>query len=116
MLRVGATPAQSVGINSREFEVTAGATYHLSVGARIPADTVGSAYLAVVFLNGSEVDRHRIDLAPLSISLDDTMTDTSGGFRLAAADLEPGGYRVRLEYPGDASHWPARAERDITVK
>ena len=116
MLRVEATPSQSVGINSGEFGVTAGAEYRFSVAARIPVDSIGSAYLAVVFLHGTEVARYRIHLAPLAVSLGHAATDPSGGFRIAAADLEPGGYRLRLEYAGDASHWPAHAEQEITVK
>jgi hypothetical protein len=116
MLRVEATPAQSVGLNSSGFDVTAGAAYHFSAGARVPAASAGSAYLAIVFLGGTEVARHRIALGPSAIPLGETVTDATGGFRLAVAGLEPGAYRLRFEYAGDAAHWPAHAEQEITVK
>ncbi len=90
MLRVEATAAQSVGINSREFGVTPSAEYRFSTVARIPVDSIGSAYLAVVFLHGTEVARYRIHLAPLAISLGHAATDPTGGFRIAADDLEAG--------------------------
>ncbi len=50
MLRAVASPAQTLGFNSDAFAVTPGAEYRLWVAGRFPEASIGSAYVAVIFL------------------------------------------------------------------
>jgi hypothetical protein len=116
MLRIDATKRQDLGINSAEFRVTAGAQYRFSAAVRVPVGSAGSVALCVIFLKGTELARQQLDLAPLPIALGESVTDASGAFQAAGPALEPGHYRLRVEYGGDPDHWPASVETSIAVK
>lgn len=114
-LRIVVRPDQTLGLNSDPFGVTAGATYHFSVAARVPIESVGSAYIAVIFLRGTEVARHRLSLAPVPVPFGEATTDALGAYRFSVGGLDPGRYSVQVTYPGDASRWPASTERTAIV-
>ncbi len=115
MLRVDADPAQAVLVNSGAFRVKAGARYTFTAALRVPASAKGNAYLAVIFLHATEIARHRLELAPAAVDLG-RVDAGSGTFASRGARLDPGRYRLRVEYPGDADHWPAAVETTITVR
>ena len=116
MLRIDATSKQSLLITSAEFAVTAGAAYRFSAAIRVPASSAGNAYLAVIFLKGTEIARERMELSPRPITLGRfTTTTVSGPFVADGLKLEPGRYRLRVRYFGDIDHWPSTAETSITV-
>lgn len=116
MLRVAATAAQSAGINSAEFPVHPGATYRVWVEVRVPAASVGNAYLAPIFLADQEIRRDIHPLAPAPIALGTATTDGTGAYTLAVTGLEPGRYALSATYAGDATRWPARAHAEATVR
>jgi hypothetical protein len=121
MMRLRASPDQTIMSNSREFSVTPGATYRLWIAARVPEASVGSTTVDLIFLdaNGIETDRApraRLPVAPAPIPVGATTTDAEGGYRLVIADLEPGRYRLTADYAGDAAHWPARAAVSIDLR
>jgi hypothetical protein len=117
MLRVVATPTQDIGDNSGSFAVTPGAEYRFWLAVRVPEASVGSAYVAAIFLTAdwSEVRRDIHPLAPAPISVGTATADASGRFSLTSSALEAGRYRLRAAYPGDATRWPAWAEADALV-
>jgi hypothetical protein len=116
MLRVDATSGQDLLVDSSAFPVTAGARYRFTAALRVPASASGNAYLAVVFLHGTEVARHRLELAPEPIGLGTARATSSGRFTFRGLRLDPGRYRLRIEDPGDADHWPATAETTLRVR
>ncbi len=115
MLRVMATTTQSVGLNSSGFEVTHGADYRLSVAVRVPEGSIGAAYIATIFLDGTEVARHRLSLAPAPIRLASVVTIADGSFSVSPGGLEAGRYTVQAAYAGDRSRWPASATSTVTL-
>jgi hypothetical protein len=116
MLRVDATPSQDLLVDSSAFPVTAGARYRFTATLQVPASATGNAYLAVVFLHGTEVARHRLELAPEPIRLGTVDAASSGRFAVRGLRLDPGRYRLRIEDPGDADHWPATVETVVRVR
>jgi hypothetical protein len=116
MLHAVATSAQSLGFNSDGFGVVPGAAYRFWLAGRIPEASIGSAYVAVIFLSADlEVRRDVHPLAPAAIELGAAAADSFGRFSLTSAVLEPGRYWLRATYPGDASRWPAWADADVAV-
>jgi hypothetical protein len=117
MLRIDATSTQHLLITSAEFPVTAGAAYRFSAAVRVSASSAGNAYVAVIFLKGTEVARERMELSSRPITLGRFATTTAAGeFVAAGPKLEPGRYRLSVTYFGDIDHWPTTAETSITVK
>jgi hypothetical protein len=116
MLRVDATPSQELLVDSSAFPVTAGARYRFTAALRVPASATGNAYLAVVFLHGTEVARHRLELAPAPIALGTVHATPAGRFTFRGLRLDPGRYRLRIEDAGDADHWPASVEQTLRVR
>jgi hypothetical protein len=114
MMRIVATPADSFGSNSGVFRVTPGAAFRVWVVARVPEASIGSTWLAAMFL-GLDVPLDLVRLAPAPVSLRASTTDAIGAFSLPAGPLEAGRYRLRVSYDGDATYWPARAETEMLV-
>jgi hypothetical protein len=111
MLRIRATRSQSLSIDSTvPFDVAPGAGYRLSVRASVPAASAGSAYVAVIFVKGTEIARNILRLDPSPMRLSTVNTTTSGEFEFGEEDLEAGRYLVDATYAGDLGHWPAQAE------
>ncbi len=116
MLRVVVSSSQSTGINSGEFGVHPGAAYRIWLDVRVPASSIGSAYVAPIFLGDQEVGRDIHPLAPARITLGTATTDATGAYVLPVAGLEPGRYAVNATYAGDPARWPARAHAEATVR
>jgi hypothetical protein len=111
MLRIRATRSQSLSIDSTvPIDAAPGAGYRLSVRASVPAASAGSAYVAVIFLKGTEIARNILRLDPSPMRLSTVNTTTSGQFEFGEEDLEAGRYLVDATYAGDLGHWPAQAE------
>lgn len=117
MLRAVVTSSQTLGLNSGDFAVTPGAEYRMWLAARIPEASIGSAYVAAIFLkaDGSEVRRDIRQLAPAPIAIGTATTDATGAFSLTASALEAGRYRLRASYAGDEVLWPAWADVEATA-
>ena len=117
MLRVVATSTQAVGDNSGSFAVTPGAAYRFWIAVRVPEASVGSAYVAPIFLKAdqSEVRRDIHPLAPAPIPAGAATTDSKGAYTLTTSPLDSGRYRLLVEYAGNPTYWPARARTEVTV-
>ena len=117
MLRVVATSTQAVGDNSGSFAVTPGAAYRFWIAVRVPEASVGSAYVAPIFLKAdqSEVRRDIHPLAPVPIPAGVATTDATGAYTLTTSPLDAGRYRLLVEYAGNATYWPARARTEVEV-
>ena len=117
MLRVVATSTQAVGDNSGSFAVTPGAAYRFWIAVRVPEASVGSAYVAPIFLKAdqSEVRRDIHPLAPGPIAVGTATTDATGAYSVMTSRVDPGLYNLLAEYPGDRTYWPARAWTEVTV-
>jgi len=117
MFRVIATPTQAVGVESASFAVTPGATYRFWVAVRVPETSVGSAYIAPIFLKAdwSEIRRDIHPLAPAPIPVGTTTTDATGAYSVTTTALEAGRYWLAATYTGDPTYWPAFARMVVTV-
>jgi hypothetical protein len=116
MLRLTVAPDQEVNLGTNRFPVTPGTDYRLEVEAAIPGDSAQAGFAVVVFLADTEMARHILPLAPVSIPLAQVTTGSSGEFEVDVGDLAPGRYRLRIEYIGDLAHWPAYFEQEVTVE
>jgi hypothetical protein len=116
MLKLLATPDQTILLNSAAMTASAGATYHFEVSVKVPAASAASAYATIIFLAGSEIRRDIVALAPVAIDAGSAKTDGNGGLSFNLTGLQSGSYTLRLDYPGDLTHWPAWVERAITVQ
>ena len=116
MLRLVASTEQTISINHQGFAPTPGSEYHLRVSARVPETAAGTAYLAAIFLVDTEIARDRLPLEPAPIAIDRLATDATGVFRYEREAFDPGTYRIRIEYAGDAERWPAFVEREVLVR
>jgi hypothetical protein len=117
VLRAVVTPSQTLGVNSGSFAVTPGATYRFWVAVRVPEASVGSAYIAPIFLGTDQIERRRdtLALAPAPIPLGVATPDAKGAYTLMSSPLDAGRYRLLVEYAGNATYWPARARTEVTV-
>lgn len=117
MLRTVVAPVQTLSSNSCAFSVTPGAEYRLWFAARIPEASMGSAYVAPIFLNGDWADLGRDvhPLAPAPIAVGVAVTGAMGRFSLTTDVLEAGRYRLQATYPGDTARWPAWARAEVVV-
>jgi hypothetical protein len=111
MMRVTASPGQSLGMNSGEFPVTPGAAFELTFTARVAPESVGSGYFALFFLTPStEVSRVRLPLQPAAAAEASASTGSDGSFSIPVSSLPPGSYQVDASFAGDDQLWPALAQ------
>ena len=118
MLRIVATPAQSVVSNSGEFSVTAGAPYRMWVAVRVPEASIGSTVVDLIFLGSGEIEstRERLQLAlPAPTPAGSTTTDVTGRYSLTTSALDAGRYWLAATYAGNPTYWPARQRTEVTV-
>jgi hypothetical protein len=107
-LHVTATPAQTAGMNSGEFAVSAGASYAVTFVARVSPESLGSGYFSMIFLGPTlETSRQRIPLEPAVFATGSTGTGANGEFSLMLAGPPPGALEVEVTFAGDEQHWPA---------
>ncbi len=117
MLRLVAGPTQPLSVDATTpFPVTPGAAYRFSVEAAVPESSAGSAYAAIVYLGGAELDRDVLRLDPAAHPPVTVTTNQSGEFEFAAGDLAAGRYRLRISYAGDLGHWPAESESTARIR
>lgn len=115
MFRVVATADQDLGVNSGEFAVTPGAEYRFWLGARVPATSSDSSYVAVFFLTADwiELQRDTHPLAPAAVAAGTATTGPTGAFSVTTVALETGRYGLRAGYAGDDPFWPSTAEVEV---
>ena len=110
-----ATPDQTIFFDGTQFDVTAGAAYEFTADLSVSEGSIGTATVAVVFLNGTEISRDSIRFEPLSEELDPIETSTDGSVVVPIEDLSPGRYLFDARYAGDLSRWPSRGTLVIEV-
>jgi hypothetical protein len=116
MLQLTADPDQDLFVDSRVFAVTPGAPFTFSVTDSVPEGSVGSGFIAVVFLAGdAEVSRTVIPFEPVAGVLGTGTTDAAGSLVIDLTGIEAGTYRLRISYPGDLTHWVAHTDADVEV-
>jgi hypothetical protein len=117
MVRIVATPSQTMIVNSATFRATEGAEYRLWVAARVPEGALGTTDVNFILLGGSGIESQRVrhHLASASNAVATVTTDAAGAWTLTTSSLEPGRYHLLAEYAGDATYWPARERADVTV-
>lgn len=118
MLQLTADPEQEIFVDSTRFPVVAGQGYQLSVTASIPEASIGTALVAVVFLDKTETEfvRHELRLNPTPLGVDPVTSSADGGFDLHVSDLDPGEYSIRVVYSGGLRYWPAEATFRFSVE
>src|SRR6266498_469253 len=110
-LHVTAQPGQTAGINSTNFDVTAGQIFTVSFTARLSPSSEGSGYFSIVFLGSDqEIQRFRIPLRAETVPLGEAVTGGSGAFKFPVSDAPTGPALFQAWYAGDDNHWPAYAE------
>lgn len=107
-LHTSATASQRTYINSVPFSVTPGASFSLTIRARISPASVGSGSFSLIFLKDTEHSRKSLAFQPALLSLGSGTTGADGSYRIAYA-VPAGAMAVRAEYAGDAQYWPALA-------
>jgi len=117
MLKLRASADQPLNVDHPEFAVTPGSEYTLEVAAAVPAESAGTAYVAVIWVGATEVDRDRLFLTPQPIQLDGATTDGGGGATFdQQLPLDPGQYLATISYAGAADHWPAYVKQQLEVR
>lgn len=110
-LHVTAEPGQTAGLNSTNFDVTAGQAFTVTFIARVAPPSEGSGYFSLVFLGSDqEVERFRIPLQAKAVTLGAIVTGAAGTFEFQVANAPAGSALFQAWYAGDDDHWPAYAE------
>jgi hypothetical protein len=107
MLHVRASPVQPLHVDSDAFDVVPGSQFELRLAVSVPLASAQSAYAAVVFLDGTEVQRQMLAVAPLVIDLGMQTTGSDGRVSIYNGGLDPGRYRLHVRYAGDLDYWPS---------
>jgi hypothetical protein len=115
MLHLTASPSQLLHVDSLEFDVTAGAGFSWDVSAAVPIESADSAYVALIFLAGTEIERHILPLAPQPLDVGQLVTGSSGEIPLDTTGVEAGRYRLIIDYNGDMRYWPAVLESEAMI-
>jgi hypothetical protein len=107
--RIMATAEQQTFVNSRQFSVTPGSSYELTITARISPGSVDSGYFALIFLSEKESTRHTSPFTPGVLNLGPAQTDANGRYALDLAGMLPGRLLLEAQYEGNDNYWPAYA-------
>ena len=110
MLHVNVTPSETAAINSAAFPVTPGVPYFLTFAARVIPAQVGSGYFAIFFTASYEVARLGIPIAPPTVPLGSTTTDSTGAFLITLTGLPFNTLILIARYAGDSSYLPGQSE------
>jgi hypothetical protein len=112
---ITAQAGQTVGFNSDEFGVTAGAQFPLTVDARVSPRSAGSGYFTLIWFDsgGNEPFRQTIMFQPQTQSLGTATTDNTGSFSINNPP-DPTLYQVTASYAGSSAQWPAQAISNIS--
>lgn len=115
MLRLKATPGQTIGLNSVAVRAKPNTAFRLTVAAKLPPSGTLSGYAAAIFLYGSEINRQRLNLVAPAIPVASTATDATGVARYEHV-LGPGTYIVAVRYSGGPGRLACSIERKITIR
>ena len=108
-MHTSATRSQRIYINSMPFPVTPGSRFSMSIKARISPGSVGSGTISIIFLQETEVSRTSLPFRPASIALGTAVTASDGSYVIRFA-TPSGRNRLRAQYAGSDTYWPAQAE------
>ena len=99
-------------MNSQMFPVAAGASFTMTVSARVSPQSDGNGHFTLIFHDDDgAIRRFRRHLRPSRMIVADAVTDADGRFELL---VEPPTGPVVIEawYEGSDTLWPALAETD----
>lgn len=117
VMRLVADESQIILIDTAPFPVTAGTSYDFSALLGVPEEGIGTATIAVVFLDdgNAEVARQSIAFRPVAAEGSVITTDSSGSAVVSTSDLDAGRYLLTVRYPGDFDNWPSTTSISIDV-
>ena len=115
MLQLTASPRESLHVDSFEFDITPGGSFLFEVSAAVPVESADSAYIALIFLAGTEIERHILALAPQPFDVGQLVSDAAGAIAFDTTALGPGRHRLAIDYDGDMQRWPASLEVELTL-
>ncbi|MEZ5247001.1 MAG: hypothetical protein R2707_18065 [Acidimicrobiales bacterium] len=111
-ITIDAEPDEIVFIDGPTIPVIAGSAYELRATVGIPPDSVGTTTISLEFVGGG---RANLFLAPGPLEAIDTTTSPRGVATFDLGALDPGPYRIEVDYAGDLDNWPATFETTIEV-
>lgn len=114
-LALKATPSQTILVDGEPFRVTPGAAFEFAATIDVPAKSLGSGYVSIIFLGDTEVARENLWFTTRPIELPSVTTDADGRYRVPVRKLRAGRYDLTVTYPGDIGHWPALADTRVRV-
>jgi hypothetical protein len=117
MLVIQASEDQAAAINSPSFNVTAGEEFTLTIVARILPASAGSGFFGIFFLNSSnnEYQRFQVAIKPSSIPLGLVTTDENGEFEIITDALPQGKYSISGKFSGSPSYFRSTYVREVSI-
>jgi hypothetical protein len=102
---------QTFGMNSSDFPVTSGEVFTATFEAQVSPSSVGSGYIDIVFLNGSqEVRRFTLPLTSSAFVSGEVTANQDGTFQIPLNKLPAGAWLVQVGFSGDDQNLPGQAE------
>jgi hypothetical protein len=107
-LRVVVSPQQSFGLNSPLFTVTPGASFTVTITARVPPSASASGDYIVALMNGdSGVYREDYQLASGEQNLGSAITTSDGLYQIELPQPLSAAVSLMVSYAGSDTYWPA---------
>ena len=107
-LHVTVSPTQYFGLNSPFFRMTPGATFTVTITARVPPSASASGNYSVFLLNGnSQVMRLDHELTSGKRNLGVATTGADGAYQLGLTESFDGSVSLVATYSGSDQYWPA---------
>jgi hypothetical protein len=100
-------PGQAIVHNTPTFSVSTGDPFTIQVPMHLTLASIGTGYVALIFLNaeGKELERLRLLLEPIDIPIGTATTDGDGRFSLLTrSDTFRANMGFRAEFAGNALH------------
>lgn len=117
MLRVVAEAGEIAAINSFDFPVTEGESYHVAFLARVAPASAGSGYFSLVFLGPTqEVERIRLPLEAGPAAEGNLTTDERGAFEVPLIDISGTTLRLVIQVPAQGGVLPGFATFEIPAR
>jgi hypothetical protein len=113
MLTITADPDQDTWIDGTEFSVTPGATFEFTATIGVPAESIDTTNVALIFLDANS--RLTIPFRPQPVRLGRAVTGADGTYRLDSLSLAAGDVRIRVTADGDLTTWPGSTESDVSL-
>ena len=95
--------------------VTPGDRYEFRAKLAVPEASIGTAVVAVAFLDEQEVRRHTIRFEPRFDPLAPPLTNEAGITVITVDSLTAGRYQVEARYEGDLERWPSSSSAVIDI-